>query len=111
MTRKARLTNPQSEMRLRLRKHETTALLAQMRFWETAMDELARRFRENAPVPGHFACMASSIEDALNQAYTPAPQLEKTPVCTQCGKPLGGAGQAVVDIDRQGNTLTASRHL
>ena len=66
-TRKARLTNPQSEMRLRLRKHETTALLAQMRFWECAMDELAPRFRENAPAWAHFACLADSIEDALNR--------------------------------------------
>ena len=110
LLRKARLTNQQSNMTLRLRNPDMQALLEQLRFWEAAMDELAPRFRENAPRSGHFACLAESVQAALDENFQKKGPTG-APVCARCRQPMGAAGQAQVGIDRQANTFALYEHL
>lgn len=87
------------QLRIRLPIAELPPLIAQLRFWDAAFDEIPRRFRECLPTGCDFASAAFCIEDAHDEAIAPKRARLRPPLCADCGKPVGPSGQAEVNID------------
>ncbi len=89
---------PSEDLRLRLAHDDMEALAGQCRFWESCMDELRPRFRQNAPGEECFQEMALDIEAALRESFTRPRPPGPPPRCQNCGRPVRGGGRAAVDL-------------